>query len=277
MEDKRFALLIDAENISGKYIKIIMDEITNEGSVTYKRIYGDWTSPYLKRWKDVLLENSITPMQQYSYTTNKSSTDSAMIIDAMDILYSGKVEGFCLVSSDSDFTKLASRLREAGMIVIGMGKQHTPRAFVSACNQFKYIDLISQEETLEEESPQPVKNSVKKQKRKKAQSNAPLSLTPEDELKQAIARMIDDNSDNNGWMLVGSLGSLLKKRYSDFDTRNYGYNKMIQLLEGFGFEIQYSKDPKTNENSSVVYVRNPHPPAQQRQGRKGGNTPKNAS
>ena len=142
-QEKRFALLIDADNIGSQYIKVIVEEITDEGVLTYKRIYGDWTSQRMKSWKDILLEYSITPVQQYSYTTGKNATDSAMIIDAMDILYSGRVDGFCLASSDSDFTRLAARLREEGMTVIGMGKQQTPRPFVSACSKFKYIDILT--------------------------------------------------------------------------------------------------------------------------------------
>ena len=141
--DRRFAVLIDADNISDKYIKVILDEISNDGVATYKRIYGDWTKPALAPWKKVLLEHSVMPMQQYGYTTGKNATDSAMIIDAMDILYSGNVEGFCLVTSDSDFTRLASRLRESGMLVVGMGEQKTPKAFISACNKFKYLDILS--------------------------------------------------------------------------------------------------------------------------------------
>lgn len=147
-KEKRFAVLIDADNISEKYIKVILDEISNDGFATYKRIYGDWTKPALGQWKKVLLEHSITPMQQYGYTTGKNATDSAMIIDAMDILYSGNVEGFCLASSDSDFTRLASRLRESGMDVVGMGEQKTPKAFISACNKFKYLDILSGEPIL---------------------------------------------------------------------------------------------------------------------------------
>lgn len=146
MDDKKFAILIDADNTSSKYIKTIIDEVTNEGSATYKRIYGDWTSALLKNWKEMLLEYSITPMHQYSYTYGKNSTDSAMIIDAMDILYSDKVDGFCIVSSDCDFTRLATRLREAGKIVIGMGREQTPQPFVKACNKFKYLDVLSSEE-----------------------------------------------------------------------------------------------------------------------------------
>ncbi len=139
--EKRFAVLIDADNVSAKYIKFILDEISNYGVATYKRIYGDWTRPGTVSWKDVLLENSINPVQQYGYTVGKNATDSAMIIDAMDILYSGNVEGFCIVSSDSDFTKLASRLRESGMLVVGMGEMKTPKPFIAACNQFKYLDV----------------------------------------------------------------------------------------------------------------------------------------
>ena len=148
--DNRFAVLIDADNVSVKYIKIILDEISKDGIATYKRIYGDWTNPSLISWKSVLLDNSINPIQQYSYTTGKNATDSAMIIDAMDILYSGNVDGYCIVSSDSDFTRLAARLRESGMLVLGMGEEKTPKPFISACNQFKYLDLLYRNQQEEE-------------------------------------------------------------------------------------------------------------------------------
>lgn len=146
----RIAILIDADNVSDKYIKIIVDEVANIGIATYKRIYGDWTSARLSSWKKVLLEDSIIPIQQYSYTTGKNATDSAMIIDAMDILYSGNVDGYCIVSSDSDFTRLAARLRESGMLVLGMGEEKTPKPFISACNQFKYLDLLYRNQQEEE-------------------------------------------------------------------------------------------------------------------------------
>ena len=146
----RIAILIDADNVSDKYIKIIVDEVANIGIATYKRIYGDWTSARLSSWKNVLLEDSIIPIQQYSYTTGKNATDSAMIIDAMDILYSGNVDGYCIVSSDSDFTRLAARLRESGMLVLGMGEEKTPKPFISACNQFKYLDLLYRNQQEEE-------------------------------------------------------------------------------------------------------------------------------
>ena len=150
MEDKHYAVLIDADNISSKYIAYILDEMTKYGVITYKRIYGDWTKPSLGSWKGVLLDHSITPIQQYSYTTGKNATDSAMIIDAMDILYSGNVDGYCIVSSDSDFTRLAARLRESGMLVLGMGEEKTPKPFISACNQFKYLDLLYRNQQEEE-------------------------------------------------------------------------------------------------------------------------------
>ena len=160
--DNRFAVLIDADNVSVKYIKIILDEISKDGIATYKRIYGDWTNPSLISWKSTLLDNSIIPVQQYSYTTGKNSTDSAMIIDAMDILYSGRVEGFCLVSSDSDFTRLAARLRESGMTVIGMGESKTPNSFIAACNKFKYLDILSAADEAEAEEAAPKAEPAKK-------------------------------------------------------------------------------------------------------------------
>ena len=183
--DSRFAVLIDADNVSVKYIKIILDELSKDGIATYKRIYGDWTNPALISWKSTLLDNSITPIQQYSYTTGKNSTDSAMIIDAMDILYSGRVDGFCLVSSDSDFTRLASRLRESGMTVIGMGESKTPNSFIAACNKFKYLDILSAAD--EEETEDTSRNGRKrllspKNPRKKpvrrSQRRSPKNGTP---------------------------------------------------------------------------------------------------
>ncbi|MDO4595762.1 MAG: NYN domain-containing protein [Coriobacteriaceae bacterium] len=157
--DLRFAILIDADNISEKYVKIILEEVANSGVATYKRIYGDWTSSRLTSWKNCLLENSIIPMQQYSYTVGKNATDSAMIIDAMDILYSDTVDGFAIASSDSDFTRLAARLRESGKVVIGLGEQKTPRPFISACNTFKYLDILYAARIAEEEAEEEVETS----------------------------------------------------------------------------------------------------------------------
>ncbi|MBN2220568.1 MAG: NYN domain-containing protein, partial [Vallitaleaceae bacterium] len=185
MEDKRFAILIDADNISSKYIPFILEEIANYGVATYKRIYGDWTKPESSSWKDVLLSNSITPIQQYSYTLGKNATDSAMIIDAMDILYSGNVDGFCIASSDSDFTKLSSRLRESAMFVIGMGERKTPKPFIASCNQFKYLDVLAEaakvaakEDSKEEEKANP-KAATTKKPRTTAKSKATETKTAE--------------------------------------------------------------------------------------------------
>ena len=244
MEDKKFALLIDADNTSSKYIKTIVDEITNLGITTYRRIYGDWTSPNLQNWKETLLEYSITPMQQYGYTTGKNSTDSAMIIDAMDILYAGNVDGFCLVSSDSDFTKLAMRLREAGKTVIGMGKKQTPRPFVTACNQFKYLDLLSKEGKEEKAA---VNQTTKKAKDTGRNSD-------DKKLVASICKIIEENSNDDGWMYAARVGKLLSKKYPDFDSRNYGYKKFALLLEGLGFETR--KEPGIEDkNACEVYVK----------------------
>ncbi len=162
-KEQQYAVLVDAENVSPKYINIIFDEASNYGVTTYRRIYGDWTSTLNNGWKDVLLDNSITPIQQYSYTHGKNASDSAMIIDAMDILYTESVDGFIIVSSDSDFTRLASRLRESGMKVIGMGESKTPNAFISACNSFKYLDILYQssqeEDDPEMEEVEPIKEA----------------------------------------------------------------------------------------------------------------------
>lgn len=162
-KEQQYAVLVDAENVSPKYINIIFDEASNYGVTTYRRIYGDWTSTLNNGWKDVLLDNSITPIQQYSYTHGKNASDSAMIIDAMDILYTESVDGFIIVSSDSDFTRLASRLRESGMKVIGMGESKTPNAFISACNSFKYLDILYQssqeEDEPEMEEVEPIKEA----------------------------------------------------------------------------------------------------------------------
>lgn len=239
MTDNKYAVLIDADNISEKYIEIIMGEISNYGVVTYKRIYGDWTKPNLAKWKKILLENSITPVQQYSYTTGKNSTDSAMIIDAMDILYSGNVEGFCLVTSDSDFTRLAARLREAGMNVVGMGETKTPMAFISACNVFRYLDLLSEEE--EEEIPnKPVTNEVSKVGLKK--------------VKKAMVAILQEGSDGDGWMNIGDLGNKLQKRFPDFDVRNYGYKKFSLFVEAIGL-FKIKKEDQVGGTGVIIYAK----------------------
>ncbi|SHI33249.1 NYN domain-containing protein [Parasporobacterium paucivorans] len=213
IEDRRFAVLIDADNVSAKYIKYILEEMTNYGVATYKRIYADWTKPSASSWKDVLLDNSVTPIQQYGYTVGKNATDSAMIIDAMDILYSGNVEGYCLVSSDSDFTKLSSRLRESGMFVVGMGEKKTPKPFIAACNQFKYLDVLAQQE---------------KEKKETTDSSETADLNA---IKNTIVKMLGEIDAEDQSMSMGELGNRLVKRFPDFDVRNYGYNKLSLFLK----------------------------------------------
>ena len=178
--ERRFAVLIDADNVSPKYIKYILDEVSDVGIATYKRIYGDWTDNEKRSWKNVLLDWSVNPIQQYSYTTGKNATDSAMIIDAMDILYSGNVDGFCLVSSDSDFTKLAQRLREAGMFVMGIGEQKTPKPFRAACDTFKLLEIISSDDA-------PESSVIENQK----------TITNIDEIQKAITKLLIENNSQN--------------------------------------------------------------------------------
>ena len=213
-EEKRFAVLIDADNVSKKYIKAILEEVSNFGVATYKRIYGDWTKN--NGWKDALLENSIIPIQQYSYTTGKNATDSAMIIDAMDILYSGNVEGFCLVSSDSDFTRLAARLREAGMYVVGMGENKTPSAFRKACNIFRILEVISGEQ----DDRDAAGNGKDKD-----------TVTAVAEIEDSVCKIIMENSNQGKETQIGEIGSKLNLLYPDFDVRNYGYSKLTTFLK----------------------------------------------
>ncbi len=222
-EEKRFAVLIDSDNVSVKYIKYILDEVSNYGITTYKRIYGDWTSSNANSWKKVLLDYSITPIQQYSYTYGKNATDSAMIIDAMDILYSGKVEGFCIVSSDSDFTRLAGRLRESGKTVIGMGEKKTPRPFIVACDIFKILENIANEE----------KEDPSKAAGQTGHDAAVDSVTSIKTIEEALINIILENGDDDRGIDMGELGSRLQKRYPDFDTRNYGYSKLSKFLSKF--------------------------------------------
>lgn len=229
-KEKRLAVLIDAENISIKYVKVVLDEISNYGIATYKRAYADWTSLALKAWKDEVLKNSITPIQQYSYTQGKNSTDSAMIIDAMDILYSGKVDGFCLVSSDSDFTKLAARLREAGMLVIGMGEKKTVEAFRASCTMFKYLEVLASEEETQSDTEEETQSNVSRK-----------------EIEEAIVKIILDNEANDRATSVGELGSKLSNRYADFDVRNYGYSKLTKFVESIG-------SLNLKQHSSTYYV-----------------------
>ncbi len=236
----RFAVLIDADNISDKYISIILEEAAGNGTITYKRIYGDWTNPKLSSWKKVLLDNSIIPMQQYSYTVGKNATDAAMIIDAMDILYSKNVEGFCLVSSDSDFTRLAARLREAGMQVIGMGESKTPQPFISACNQFKYLDKLY-EKAKQESAAAAAEQSAEDPKARELER-----------VNGVIRSIIENFSDDEGWIFSGKLGDQISKRLPDFDVRNFGYSKLTQFMTSQG-EYEVNKLTLGNHQKQIYF------------------------
>ena len=226
MED-RFALLIDADNVSAKYIQPILDELSKYGNVTYKRIYGDWTRTNNASWKEELLQNSITPIQQFSYTHGKNATDSAMIIDAMDMLYTSELEGFCLVSSDSDFTRLASRLRESGKTVIGMGEDKTPSPFRKACDIFTELELLLEDSTMEKDEREE-KSAVhhvhgKEQKKRTAVSK--------EQIEEAVVKIITENQNDDRETGLGEVGSRLVKLYPDFDVRRYGYSLLSKFLE----------------------------------------------
>ena len=243
MED-RFALLIDADNVSAKYIKPILDELSKYGNVTYKRIYGDWTSSYNSSWKEELLQNSITPIQQFSYTQGKNATDSAMIIDAMDMLYTSELEGFCLVSSDSDFTKLASRLRESGRMVIGMGESKTPVPFRKACDIFTELELLLEDNTMgnaNSKSEKAVLTSSSSsggsgngaEKESKSSKKAGVHTVSKNQIEEAVVKIITENQNNDKETGLGEVGSRLVKLYPDFDVRRYGYSLLSKFLETF--------------------------------------------
>jgi len=243
-KDLRFAVLIDADNIPSRLIGGILEEIAKYGVPTFKRIYADWTKPHVANWKTVLLDHAISPVQQYSYTTGKNSSDSALIIDAMDILYTGRVDGFCVVSSDSDFTRLATRLREAGMKVFGMGEQKTPAAFRAACDKFIYIEILDQQEAI---GPKQIKLAdLRKKEKVISKADKPLI--------SLITSSINDIGDENGWAFLGELGNLLLKKRPDFDPRNYGFEKLLQLIKSLGhFEIDERETGK--KNVKLVYIR----------------------
>lgn len=234
------AVLIDGDNIPSANVKEMMEEIAKYGNPTIKRIYGDWTRPGLSKWKNLLLENAITPIQQYGYTSGKNATDSAMIIDAMDILYSGKVNGFCLVSSDSDFTRLATRLREAGMQVLGIGEKKTPNPFIVACDKFIYIEILKKHPEEKATSKETTEPSVDKITEKE------INL---------IRATINDLSDDDGWAFLGDVGSLIQKKQPNFDSRNYGFEKLTPLIKSTDrFDIEQRETTKSRHK--LIYVRN---------------------
>lgn len=251
MQDHKLAVLIDADNVPYASVQEMLEEISKSGTPTVKRIYGDWTHSRLSGWKGVLLENAISPVQQYSYTTGKNSSDSALIIDAMDILYSGQVTGFCIVSSDSDFTKLATRLREAGMLVIGIGEKKTPKPFISACNKFIYLEILKNGEKEEEETKSVEKNRspAKTKHRKKA-----LDKVDQQTVK-LIVTSVDDLADETGWTFLGHLGNLISKKKPDFDPRNYGFPKLYELVKHIDkFEID-ERESGGHRNNKHIFLR----------------------
>lgn len=237
--NKRLALLIDADNASPAVISGLLSEISKYGIVTVKRIYGDWTTPNLGGWKSVLLDHSIVPIQQFRYTVGKNATDTAMVIDAMDILYSGNVDGFCLVSSDSDFTRLASRLRESGLVVYGFGERKTPNAFVSACDKFTFVDIL----TDPSETPQP------------HTATSPQELKRDTALVNVLRSAIEASADEGGWANLGEVGKQISSQKPDFDSRHYGFGKLSSLLESIDlFEIR--RESSGDRGHTSVFVRN---------------------
>ncbi len=250
--DLRLAVLIDADNVPYSNIKGILEEIAKYGNPTTKRIYADWTKPTVSGWKSVLLEHAITPIQQYSYSTGKNATDSAMIIDAMDILYSGKVDGFCIISSDSDFTRLATRLREAGMTVIGIGQKKTLNPFIVACDRFIYIEILGGEKEKETEEGKPDGQLAKKSTRHKAPVREPNldKITM-----RLISSTINDVADESGWAYLADVGSLIMKKQPDFDPRNFGFMKLTPLMRSIS-TIEVDERETGNKGIKHIYIKN---------------------
>ena len=234
----KLAVLIDADNAQPGIVDSLLAEIANYGIASVKRIYGDWTSPSLKGWKEVLLQHSIQPMQQFAYTKGKNATDSAMIIDAMDLLYTDNFNGFCIVSSDSDFTKLASRIREEGLLVYGFGEKKTPSPFVSACDKFIYTEVLR------------AKTDENQAIAKKSSSE----LKGESRLVSLLRNAVEAASDESGWAHLASVGSNIAKQSPEFDPRNYGYAKLGDLVAATKlFDIEERQVGTTN--SKVKYIR----------------------
>lgn len=277
--EKKYALLIDADNISPKYIEVIMREAEVYGVASIRRIYGDWTNQSKISWKECLLDQSLSPVQQYSYTSGKNSSDSAMIIDAMDILYGNDVDGFIIVTSDSDFTRLAVRLRESGKRIIGMGESKTPSSFIKACEQFKTLDVLykseiekakkeaEREREAEREAAKEAAVSSRRSGRerrpaepaeaeKKAENAIVENAQPITSLRsvrKTVMSLLEEKSDEEGWMFLGDLGNMIIKRYPDFDARNYGYKKMGKMIASFP-DVEQKKVRGSN-GSTLIYVK----------------------
>ena len=261
-KELKLAVLIDADNVPYSNVKGMMEEIAKYGTPTTKRIYADWTRPNANGWKAVLLEHAITPIQQYSYTSGKNSSDSALIIDAMDLLYSGKLDGFCIVSSDSDFTRLAIRLRESGMKVIGIGEQKTPKPFISACDRFVFIEVLD--------------GAIKKTRKTNAQiKSTKPNVTPVSDSKKVVEKSIEKESpnkidsqtieliedtldaigDDDGWAFLGDVGNLISKKKPEFDPRNYGFSKLTPMLKSLTDILEIDERESDKKGIKHVYVR----------------------
>lgn len=238
----KLAVLIDADNVPYAAIGEMMEEVTKYGLATYKRIYGDFTSNRLQGWKEVLNEHAITPMQQYSYTSGKNATDSALIIDAMDILYTGDVDGFFIVSSDSDFTKLATRLREKGKRVYGMGEKKTPKPFITACEKFIYIEVLRQQEPAKAKSGKETRSS----------EPDPAMALADKSLRKLVLGTIEDFADEQGWLPMAALGNAILKKKPEFDARNYGFKRLSDLIKALPYvDVQERQTGSGNKHDFV--------------------------
>lgn len=259
-KELKLAVLIDADNVPYSNVKGMMEEIAKFGTPTTKRIYADWTRPNAGGWKNVLLEHAITPIQQYSYTSGKNSSDSALIIDAMDLLYSGKLDGFCIVSSDSDFTRLAIRLRESGMKVIGIGEQKTPKPFISACDRFIFIEVLDgaiKKKTVKTAIvTAEIRKVAEKEIAKIAEkpSQKPLNKIDEDII-ELIESTIEDIADDDGWAFLGDVGNLIVRKKPEFDSRNYGFVKLTPMLKSLTDILEIDERESDKKGIKHVYVR----------------------
>ena len=267
-KELKLAVLIDADNVPYSNVKGMMEEIAKYGTPTTKRIYADWTKPNAGGWKSVLLEHAITPIQQYSYTVGKNSSDSAMIIDAMDLLYSDKVDGFCIVSSDSDFTRLAIRLRESGMKVIGIGEKKTPNSFIVACDRFIYIEVLdgaikkkSPKSRLAEENKKVIDPSASEQAKQKVAAKTPekTEQKPLNKIDSQTIELIEDTldaiGDEDGWAFLGDVGNLIVKKKPEFDPRNYGFSKLTPMLKSLTDILEIDERESDKKGIKHVFVR----------------------
>lgn len=270
LNEKHLAVLIDADNISAKNIKNMLIEISRYGIPTIKRIYGDWTKPDLGGWKNSLLEHAITPMQQYGYTSGKNSTDSAMIIDAMDILYTDAVDGFCIVSSDSDFTRLAIRLREAGKMVYGIGEKKTPVSFIAACSKFIYVEILGQTENAalstingfsgcENEPETDIKTNKVNSSEIKSDASLAIPKIDDNNTKESLKGLFSSSvtalSDEDGWAYLAAVGAHVSKKRPEFDPRNYGYPRLTPLLRSLN-AFEFEERAIGNTKAKQIYIRN---------------------